>query len=113
LRDHREVFHRRAVHQRRKWQRREKVYPDFIFAMSHGETDNRVVVLEMKGKHLAGNDDTEYKKAVLSLMSEAFVEDHVSHVGELDLVGENGTRVECDLVLIPEWKTRLPELMRR
>jgi len=54
--------------------RREKVYPDFIFAMSHGITDNRVVVLEMKGKHLAGNDDTEYKKAVLRLMSEAFVE---------------------------------------
>ena len=92
--------------------RREKVYPDFIFAMSHGESDNRMVVLEMKGKHLAGNDDTEYKKAVLRLMSEAFVEDHVSHVGELDLVGENGTRVECDLVLIPEWKTRLPELMK-
>jgi len=93
--------------------RREKVYPDFIFAMSHGETDNRVVVLEMKGKHLAGNDDTEYKKAVLRLMSEAFVEDHVSYVGELDLVVENGMRMECDLVLIPEWKTRLPELMRR
>ena len=93
--------------------RREKVYPDFIFAMSHGVTDNRVVVLEMKGKHLVGNDDTEYKKAVLRLMGEAFVEDHVSYVGELDLVVENGMRMECDLVLIPEWKTRLPELMRR
>ncbi|NTV17573.1 MAG: DEAD/DEAH box helicase family protein [Chlorobiaceae bacterium] len=93
--------------------RREKVYPDFIFAMNHSETDNRVVVLEMKGKHLAGNEDTEYKKAVLKLMSEAFVEDKMSHVGELDLIGENGTRVECDLVLIPEWKTRLPELMKQ
>jgi type III restriction enzyme len=93
--------------------RREKVYPDFIFAMNHSETDNRVVVLEMKGKHLAGNEDTEYKKAVLRLMSEAFVEDKMSHVGELDLIGENGTRVECDLVLIPEWKTRLPELMNQ
>lgn len=92
--------------------RREKVYPDFIFAMNNNGTDNRVVVLEMKGKHLAGNEDTEYKKAVLRLMSEAFVEDKMSHVGELDLIIENGTRVECDLVLIPEWKTRLPELMK-
>ena len=92
--------------------RREKVYPDFIFAMSRDESDKRIVVLEMKGRHLAGNDDTEYKKTLLRMMSEAFVEDNIAHIGELDLVGMNGTRMECDLVLIPEWKTKLPELMK-
>jgi type III restriction enzyme len=91
--------------------RREKVYPDFIFAAQHGEKDRRLVVLEMKGKHLAGNDDTEYKKAVLHLMNDVFAVEHVERVGELELVVEDGTTVECDLVLMPEWKTRLPNFL--
>jgi type III restriction enzyme len=91
--------------------RREKIYPDFIFAVRHGERDNKLVVLEMKGKHLAGNDDTEYKKAVLRLMTDAFSVEHVSRVGELELVVEDGTTIQCDLVLMPEWPTRLPTFM--
>ncbi|MBU1665706.1 MAG: type III restriction endonuclease subunit R, partial [Gammaproteobacteria bacterium] len=89
--------------------RREKVYPDFIFAVQHGETDKKLMVLEMKGEHLAGNDDTEYKKALLRLMTESFAIEQVERVGELELVGTNGTAVACDLVLMPAWKTRLPE----
>ena len=91
--------------------RREKIYPDFIFAVRHGEKDYKLVVLEMKGKHLAGNDDTEYKKAVLRLMTDAFSVEHVSRVGELELVVEDGTTIQCDLVLMPEWSTRLPTFM--
>ena len=92
--------------------RREKVYPDFIFAVQHGEVADRVVVLEMKGKHLAGNDDTEYKKAVLNLMTSAYAVEQVGRVGELELVVEDGTSVECDLVLMPDWKTDLPKRMK-
>lgn len=88
--------------------RREKVYPDFIFAVQHEANASRVVVLEMKGKHLAGNDDTEYKKAVLQLMSSAFDVEHGERVGELELVVEGQASVECDLVLMPDWKTDLP-----
>jgi len=88
--------------------RREKVYPDFIFAMQRGEVANRVVVLEVKGQHLSGNPDTEYKKAVLRLMGEAYDIEHTSSVGELELLVQDGTTVECDLVLMTEWKTRLP-----
>ncbi|MBL8235638.1 MAG: hypothetical protein JNL98_44520 [Bryobacterales bacterium] len=73
------------------------------------EPRNRLAVLEMKGKHLAGNDDTEYKKAVLKLMSDAYAIEPAAHVGELELVAEDGTRVECELVLMPDWKTRLPQ----
>lgn len=92
--------------------RREKIYPDFIFAVQHKEHENKLVVLEMKGKHLEGNDDTEYKKAVLKLMSNAFASEQTMNIGELDLVGANGANVECDLVLFPEWKTRLPDFLR-
>lgn len=91
--------------------RREKVYPDFIFAVQHGEANKKLVVLEMKGQHLAGNDDTEYKKAVLRLMTESFAIELVERVGELELVETNGTAMVCDLVLMPEWKTQLPRLM--
>ncbi|MBN1929096.1 MAG: hypothetical protein JW764_06105 [Chlorobiaceae bacterium] len=92
--------------------RREKVYPDFIFAMQQAESKSKLVVLEMKGNHLAGNDDTEYKKAVLKLMTTAFAEEPRQRIGELELVHQSGPTVECDLVLFPEWKTRLPELMK-
>jgi type III restriction enzyme len=91
--------------------RREKVYPDFIFAVQHEANASRVVVLEMKGKHLAGNDDTEYKKAVLQLMTAAFDTEQGERVGELDLVMEGKTTVECDLVLMPDWKTDMPRRM--
>ncbi|AOS83427.1 type III restriction endonuclease subunit R [Chlorobaculum limnaeum] len=92
--------------------RREKVYPDFIFAMQQAEGKSKLVVLEMKGNHLAGNDDTEYKKAVLNLMTTAFAEEPRQRIGELELVHAGGPTVECDLVLFPEWKTRLPDLMK-
>jgi type III restriction enzyme len=92
--------------------RREKIYPDFIFAVQHGEVGSKLVVLEMKGQHLAGNTDTTYKQSVLRLMSDAFDMESTPRVGELELVDEDGTTVECDLVLMPEWKARLPKLIK-
>lgn len=97
----------RAQYALQGWQR-EKIYPDFIFAVQHGELDSKLVVLEMKGIHLSGNPDTVYKQAVLQLMTQAFSVEKVPRVGELELVVEGGTRMACDLVLMTEWKTRLP-----
>jgi type III restriction enzyme len=92
--------------------RRERIYPDFLFAVRPGGgcgDGNRLVVLEMKGEHLQGNPDTEYKRAVLRLMTEAFEIDQTQRVGEMELVNPDGTKVQCDLVLMTEWKTRLPK----
>jgi type III restriction enzyme len=92
--------------------RRERIYPDFLFAVQRGNQyvkGNRLVVLETKGDHLQGNLDTEYKRAVLALMTEAFKIDQTQRVGELSLVNPDGTTVECDLVLMSQWKTKLPE----
>lgn len=90
--------------------RREKIYPDFIFALKTGtKKRKRLVVLEMKGEHLSGNADTGYKQAVLRLMSQSFALGDGKRVGELELVsGAGATSVACDLVLMPEWRTRLP-----
>jgi type III restriction enzyme len=94
--------------------RREKVYPDFIFAVQRDQGSARVVVLEMKGQHLAGNDDTEYKRKVLQLASQSFTWDTSLPAGVLEMVVQpGGDTVECDLVLMTEWHTRLPTLLKR
>lgn len=90
--------------------RREKIYPDFIFALTtETKKRKRLVVLEMKGEHLSGNPDTVYKQAVLQLMSQSFARGDGKRVGELELVSDSSAMsVACDLVLMPEWRTRLP-----
>lgn len=93
--------------------RREKIYPDFIFAVRECEGADRVVVLEMKGNHLAGNDDTEYKRKVLNLLTDVYAVETASRVGELELVVQGGTTVECDLILMTAWKTELPSKTKK
>ncbi|MCA9431095.1 MAG: restriction endonuclease subunit R, partial [Candidatus Omnitrophica bacterium] len=47
--------------------RRGKIYPDFVVQQKDAETRNpvsSVVVIESKGKHLKGNEDTEHKRNV-------------------------------------------------
>ena len=53
--------------------RRDRIYPDFICSVQTDKAGKtKLVVLEMKGEHLAGNEDTEYKKALLQLMTQSF-----------------------------------------
>lgn len=45
--------------------RKNKIYPDFVVQQQiDKKTVSRVVVVESKGKHLAGNEDTQYKKSI-------------------------------------------------
>lgn len=71
-------------------------------------------MLEMKGEHLENNTDTNYKKAVLQLLTKSFSKEGVLHVGEASLLKDDGTNVHCDLVLFREGerKTRLPAILR-
>ena len=103
-------WHRNVARQQYAVQgwRRGKIYPDFIFALQSGAGAERLVVLEMKGSHLAGNLDTDYKKAVLQLISDHYAIEHTPHAGELELVVPDGTTVQCALVLMKDWPTRLP-----
>lgn len=91
--------------------KRERVFPDFIFAVQRGGKDDKLMVLEIKGEHLKGNDDTNYKREVLRLMTQVFAVEQVARVGEFDLVVPGGTEVECDLVMLKDWKTALPPLL--
>jgi len=85
--------------------RAHKVYPDLIFAVQRNDAGDRVVALEMKGEHLAGNDKTEYVQKLLRLLSDNYA---FERVGGLELVADDGTEVKADLVLMDDWKTRIP-----
>ncbi|MGO9622762.1 MAG: DEAD/DEAH box helicase [Desulfobaccales bacterium] len=87
--------------------RREKIYPDFIFATQREDGSNRMVVLEMKGDFL-DNKETEYKRSVLNFLRQNFCWDQTIPVGSLELVYSDSDSVECDLILMSEWRTRLP-----
>jgi type III restriction enzyme len=45
--------------------RRNKIYPDFVVQQAHNKKPvASVVVVESKGKHLKGNEDTTYKRKI-------------------------------------------------
>jgi len=90
--------------------KRAKIYPDFIFAVQGEGEAQRISVLETKGDQL-DNLDTAYKRKVLEFMSGNFQWDDVTPAGELELVQNNGEQVNCTLILMSEWKTKLPEYL--
>ncbi|QGM47556.1 DEAD/DEAH box helicase [Methylocystis heyeri] len=86
-----------------------KIYPDFIFAVHREGENKRVVILETKGDQL-DNLDTAYKREALDFLSGQFQWDDATPVGELELVKE-GETVEGTLILMSEWKAKLPEYL--
>ena len=87
--------------------RKPKVYPDFIFALAAGGEVDRLMIVETKGDHLAGNNDTEYKKKLLELCSGSFKWENVTRVGELELIYNPQTTVNCALVYQNDWKSEM------
>ncbi len=86
--------------------KRNKVYPDFVFARLSADGKSTVVVLETKGLHLAGSEDTAYKQALLQRLSQAFADHSVLHAGELELEGQTQA-ISCDLVFDGDWRGSL------
>lgn len=75
-------------------------------AADGGDTYDKVFVLETKGSHLAGSDDTEYKRSMLDLCSELAVETDWAQLGFLD----DDQRFVFDLVDEDNWKSQLNSL---
>lgn len=87
--------------------RRHKVYPDFVFAQLKQDGASRMVLLETKGLHLKGSDDTGYKEQLLERLSAAFRDESLVRGGELRLEGPRGELV-CDLLFDEAtWENRL------
>jgi type III restriction enzyme len=87
--------------------KRGRVYPDFIFAHEHTPMNDRILVWEMKGDQLEGNLDTEYKRRLLATVSAHFKAEDGVKAGTLELVGQGGESVLCELVLMSGWKTEV------
>jgi type III restriction enzyme len=87
--------------------RRAKIYPDFIFAVQQTDKTTRITMLETKGDQL-DNLDTAYKRELLKVMSDNFAWDTTVPVGTLELVKSTGETVEGTLILMSDWKTKLP-----
>tara|TARA_R110000796_G_scaffold211576_1_gene327741 strand:+ start:15445 stop:17559 length:2115 start_codon:yes stop_codon:yes gene_type:complete len=98
-------WHRIAVNQRsyslQGWQRH-RVYPD-ILACVHGAENGkfRFSVLETKGDHLKGNDDTEYKQKLFKLLTQ--YADVTAEVGQLKLENDDEP-VRFHMLMEKNWK---------
>lgn len=92
-------WHRIAVKQGsysvQGWQR-QKVYPDLLACLQETGSGYRLAVLETKGEHLKGNDDTEYKRKLFSLLTE--YASKATPIGELDL----GQPVQMSFTMLME-----------
>ena len=84
-----------------------RIYPDFIFAVHQGSRGSRITILETKGDQL-DNLDTAYKRDVMTFLSDNFKWDDRVPVGELELVKNNGETLQCTLILMSEWRVKLP-----
>ena len=87
-----------------------KIYPDFIFAVHHEGKAKCISVLETKGDQL-DNLDTAYKREILSFLSNHFVWDDCTPAGKLELITNDGTAVEGTLILMSEWRAKLPKYL--
>jgi type III restriction enzyme len=87
--------------------KRQKVYPDFVFAKRTVNGKSSVVVLETKGLHLAGSQDTDYKRQLLEKLSAMFKDEKSRSLGNMDLVDAAQT-LSCDLLFDQaSWKGSL------
>lgn len=93
----------------RGW-RRGNVYPDFLFAaLQEAGGRERVVVIETKGEQLEGNRDTEYKRALLDTLTDAFRPSG----GAGGIEGERDPfDFSAAVVLFDERDAKLPALIR-
>ena len=90
--------------------KRAKIYPDFIFAVQGEGKAERITVLETKGDQI-DNLDADYKRKVLAFLSDNFAWDDCIPAGELELVHKNGETVQCALILMSEWRSKLPNYL--
>ena len=88
--------------------RRHKVYPDFVFCRITGDNGTQMVVMETKGLHLQG-PDTDYKRALLERLSQAFRDERGRVAGGLALEGGSTDDVVCDLVFSEAWRGQMEQ----
>ena len=92
------------------WQRN-KVYPDFLACITSNDDGYTFSILETKGAHLKGNDDTRYKERLFDLLSK--IGEHALEAGEVELESDASQRMTFKILLNPTWRTELATMTKR
>ena len=71
-----EWWHRVAVRQQSEYYLRgwkeDRIFPDFVAMAHESDGTHRILVIDTKGRHLEGNQDTRYKESVLETLQDAY-----------------------------------------
>jgi type III restriction enzyme len=85
---------------------RNKVYPDFLIHLETEGDTARLLVLETKGKHLEGSEDTEFKGKFFKLLEKAYTEGY--DAGEIELLADAPEIMRFRILLHEQaWKNDL------
>lgn len=91
------------------WQKK-KVYPDFLAFVSHGNLkQSRLSVLETKGDHLKGNDDTAYKKELFKVLEKRI--NHSVDVGSMETASEDEEKMVFRILIEKTWETEIKDAL--
>lgn len=104
-------WHRIAVNQDwhlQGWQR-SRIYPDFLACLrDRGDGKVQFSVLETKGLHLKGNEDTAYKAKLFDLLTRH--SRSALSVGELKL-GLKQQGMKFELMMETDWRQKIPSAL--
>lgn len=89
--------------------RRERIYPDLVVKAKLGISE-ALIVLETKGDHLIGSDDTTYKQAVIDLLQSSACTDKGAPTPKETRVGH---RVLGAVLQEANWQTGLDAVLER
>ena len=90
--------------------RKEIVYPDFLIAYCIDEEGHKELgVIETKGSHLIGSDDTNYKRRLFEYFERLVNSD--DDLGKTDVQLENGELKAFRIVSGDKWREQLAELL--
>jgi type III restriction enzyme len=82
-----------------------KIYADFVYTTKKNETDfNKVYILETKGDHLIGNNDTNYKQNIFELCNTTAIKKDWNELIQDDFEGKE---VEFQLVSEEDWQVKV------
>ena len=92
------------------WQKR-KVYPDFLAFISPDNKIKKLSVLETKGDHLKGSDDTKYKRKLFKVLKKHATNKSVN-VGDMEVVSEKEQKMIFKILMEKTWKENLSTLVQ-
>ncbi len=87
--------------------KRHKVYPDFVAFRKGGGKESKLLIMETKGIHLKGNEDTAYKQKLLQTLDATYKT--ALERGEMKTVGK--TPAKFSMLFENEWREKVDEII--